>query len=178
MRHHHHPILTIAIWFKRHPARAQANMCPTCPKTLSETSGTKRKLNRTSGSTTCDVQRPYVEVECVEEVPYDAGSEADVWQSWINESIMEHNKLMADPAAPAADDAIMKWESFREDFQGLDGKLQVLHGLRVYFSKRLAHEVWESGHRKTWKMDHEWNNETRSLFEMFWNQREKKVWMK
>ena len=100
-------------------------------------------------------------------LPYDAGSEADVWQSWINESIMEHNELMADPAAPAADDAIMKWESFREDYQGLDGKLQVLHGLRVYFSK--TYEVWESGHR-------EWNNKTRRVLEMTWNLTEMKVW--
>ena len=153
LQHHHHPILDIAIWFKRHPAVAQAYMCTTCPQSLSETSGTKRKLN----------------VECVVEVPYDAGSEADVWQSWINESIMEHNELMADPAAPAADDAIMKWKSFREDYQGLDGKLQVLHGLRVYFSK--TYEVWESGHR-------EWNNKTRRVLEMTWNLTEMKVWMK
>ena len=27
-------------------------------------------------------------------------------------------------------------------------------------------------------MDQEWNNETRSLLEMFWNQTERKVWMK
>ena len=69
-------------------------------------------------------------------------------------------------------------DSFSTHYQDPDGKMQVLHGLHVDFQKRLAHEVWESGHRKTWKMDQEWNNETRSLFEMFWNQREKKVWMK
>ena len=56
--------------------------------------------------------------------------------------------------------------------------MQVLHGLHVDFQKRFAHEVWESGVRKTWEMDYEWNNETRSLLEMFWNQTERKVWMK
>ena len=119
-------------------------------------------------------------------LPYDAGSEADVW---IHESIMEHFESMADAAArtknqdhqdmrPVAGDERTKLKCFSIHYQDLDGKLQVLYGLHVDFQKRLAHEVWESGHRKTWKMDQEWNNETRSLFEMFWNQREKKVWMK
>ena len=85
--------------------------------------------------------------------------------------MMEYNELMADAAAPAANDVITKWEWFREDYQDLDGKLQVLHGLRVYFSKRLAHEVWESGHR-------EWNNKTRRVLEMTWNQTERKIWMR
>ena len=30
MRHHHHPILTIAIWFKRHPEMTLKNFCPIC----------------------------------------------------------------------------------------------------------------------------------------------------
>ena len=30
MRHHHHPILTIAIWFKRHPEMTLKNLCPIC----------------------------------------------------------------------------------------------------------------------------------------------------
>ena len=30
MRHHHHPILTIAIWFKRHPEMTLENLCPIC----------------------------------------------------------------------------------------------------------------------------------------------------
>ena len=79
---------------------------------------------------------------------------------------------------PVAGDERTKLKCFSIHYQDLDGKLQVLYGLHVDFQKALAHEVWESGHRKTWKMDQEWNNETRSLFEMFWNQREKKVWMK
>ena len=28
--HHHHPILTIAIWFKRHPEMTLKNLCPIC----------------------------------------------------------------------------------------------------------------------------------------------------
>ena len=34
MRHHHHPILTIAIWFKRHPAMTLENLCPICLQTF------------------------------------------------------------------------------------------------------------------------------------------------
>ena len=163
---------------------AQANSCPTCLETLSEASGSKRKLNRTSGSATCGAERPYVEVERVE-VPYDAGFEADVW---TNESIMKHFQFVAANQAqnnqddqdmrPAADDESTKWTCFSTHFKGPDDELHVLHGLHVDFQKRLAHEVWESGDSKTWKMDYKWNNETRSLLEMFWNQTERKVWMK
>ena len=79
---------------------------------------------------------------------------------------------------PVAGDERTKLKCFSIHYQDLDGKLQVLYGLHVDFQKALAHEVWESGHRKTWKMDQEWNNETSSLLEMFWNQTERKVWMK
>ena len=34
MRHHHHPILTIAIWFKRHPEMTVENLCPICLQTF------------------------------------------------------------------------------------------------------------------------------------------------
>ena len=167
------------------------NSCPACPETLSESdlseaSRTNRKRNRTSGSTTCDVQRPYVQVEHVE-VPYYTGFERDVW---TNKIIMNHFECMAHGAAqaqtkqddqdmrPAADDERQMWDSFSTHYQDPDGKMQVLHGLHVDFQKRLAHEVWDSGDTKTWKMDYEYNNETRSLLEMFWNQTERKVWMK
>ena len=53
-----------------------------------------------------------------------------------------------------------------------------MQGLHIDFQKRVAHEVWKSGVRKTWKMDYECNNETRSLLEMFWNQTQMKVWMR
>ena len=53
----------------------------------------------------------------------------------------------------------------------------VLHGLHVDFKRRLAHEVWQTGVRKTWKMDQRWNNDTWCLLEMLWNQTERKVWV-
>ena len=77
-----------------------------------------------------------------------------------------------------ADDERTEWNCFSTHYQDWDGQLQVLHGLHVDFQKRLAHEVWDSGDTKTWKMDYEYNNETRSLLEMFWNQTERTVWIK
>ena len=49
----------------------------------------------------------------------------------------------------------------------------VLHGLHVDFKRRL--EVWQTGVRKTWKMDQRWNNDTWCLLEMFCYQTERKV---
>ena len=51
-----------------------------------------------------------------------------------------------------------------------------MHGLHVDFKRRL--EVWQTGVRKTWKMDQRWNNDTWCLLEMFWIQTERTVWMK
>ena len=108
---------------------------------------------------------------------------------WTDEAITTHFELMAG-AAPAqenqdakdmrraADDESTKWTCFSTHYEDWDGQLQVLHGLHVDFQKRRVHEVWKSGARKTWKMDYECNNERRSLLEMFWNQTERKVWMK
>ena len=79
---------------------------------------------------------------------------------------------------PAADDERQMWDSFSTHYQDPDGKMQVLHGLHVDFQNRVAHEVWNSGARKTWKMDYECNNERRSLLEMFSNQTQMKVWMR
>ena len=99
---------------------------------------------------------------------------------WTDEAITTHFELMAG-AAPAqenqdakdmrraADDERTKWNCFSTHYQDPDGKMHVLHGLLVDFQKRLAHEVWDSGDTKTWKMDYECNNETRSLLEMFLN---------
>ena len=147
----------------------------------------KRKLNKTSSTTCSDQgQGPYVQVERVE-VPYAAGFDIDVW---TNESIARHFGFMDNAAAqaqnnqddqdkrPAADDESTTWNCFSTHYHDPDGQLQVLHGLHVDFQKRRVHEVWKSGARKTWKMDYERNNETRSLLEMFWNQTQMKVWMR
>ena len=108
---------------------------------------------------------------------------------WTDEAITTHFELMAG-AAPAqenqdakdmrraADDESTKWTCFSTHYEDWDGQLQVLHGLDVDFQNRVAHEVWKSGARKTWKMDYECNNETRSLLEMFWDQTQMKVWMR
>ena len=120
-------------------------------------------------------------------MPYDGGFEVDVG---TDEAITKHFELMADGAAPAqenqdakdmrraADDESTKWTCFSTHYADWDGQLQVLHGLHVDFQNRVAHEVWKSGARKTWKMDYECNNETRSLLEMSWNQTHMKVWMR
>ena len=79
---------------------------------------------------------------------------------------------------PVAGDERTTLKCFSKHYQDLDGKLQVLYGLHVDFQKRRAHEVWKSGVRKTWEMDYECNNETRSLLEMFWDQTQMKVWMR
>ena len=104
---------------------------------------------------------------------YDGGFEADCW---TNDAITQHFELMADGAAPAqenqdakdmrraADDESTKWTCFSTHYQDWDGQLQVLHGLHVDFQNRVAHEVWKSGARKTWKMDYECNNGTRRCF--------------
>ena len=167
----------------------EGDSCPACPETLSESdlsqaSTTNRKRKWTSGSATCVIERPYVQVGHVE-VPYRTGFDKDVW---TNKIITNDFECMAHGAAqrkqddqdmrPAADDERQMWDSFSTHYQDPDGKMQVLHGLHVDFQKRLAHEVWDSGDTKTWEMDYEHNNETRSLLEMFWNQTQMKVWMR
>ena len=96
---------------------------------------------------------------------------------WLMPPLAQKNQDHQD-MRPVAGDERTKLKCFSIHYQDLDGKLQVLYGLHVDFQKRLAHEVWDSGDTKTWKMDYEYNNETRSLLEMFWNQTERKVWMK
>ena len=150
-----------------------------------QSSGPKRKLNKTLDSTTCGARGPYVEVKRVE-VPYAAGFDMEVETS---ESSGLALSLRGNAAAqaqenqddqdmrPAEDDESTTWKWFSTHFHDDDGKLHVLHGLHVDFKRRLAHEVWQTGVRKTWKMDQRWNNDTWCLLEMLWNQTERKVWV-
>ena len=126
---------------------------------------------------------PYIEVKRVE-VPYAAGVDMEVETSESSGLVLSFRGNAAAQAqenqddqdmCPAADDKSTTWNCFSTHFHDDDGKLHVLHGLHVDFERRLVHEVWQTGFRKTWKIDKGWNNDTWCLLEMCWNQTERET---
>ena len=80
----------------------------------------------------------------------------------------------------AAPDESEKWTYFSTHYEDCDGQVQLMQGLHIDFQKRVAHEHWKSGARylrKSWKMDYECNNETRSLNDLFWNTAQMKAFL-